>query len=70
MPIDSTDLAILATLLPTVQRLHGQRAPLIRWTATLTPHELQLLREWAQDQDPWVAQVLPQVPELFKMNRG
>ena len=27
MPIDGTDRAILATLMPTVQRLHGQRLP-------------------------------------------
>jgi hypothetical protein len=69
MPIDSTDLAILTALMPTVQRLHGQRAPLIRWTATLTPHELELLRGWAQNQDGWVAQILPRAPELFKRTR-
>ena len=70
MPIGDTDRAILAALMPTVQRLHGQRASLIRWTATLTPHELDLLRGWAQDQDTWVAQILPRVPELFKMRNG
>ena len=70
MPLDSTDLAILAILLSTVRRLHGQRAPLIRWTATLTPHELDLLHKWAQDQDTWVAQVLPPAPELYKIPKG
>jgi hypothetical protein len=70
MPIDGTDRAILATLMPTVQRLHGQRASLIRWTATLTPHELDLLRGWAQNQDAWVAQILPRMPELFKKRNG
>lgn len=70
MPIDRTDLAILTTLMPTVQRLHGQRAPLIRWTATLTPHELDLLRGWAQAQDTWVAQLLPGAPELFSRRKG
>jgi hypothetical protein len=68
--LDGADGAILATLMPTVQRLHGQRGPLIRWTATLTPHELELLRGWAQHQDAWVAQILPRVPELFKKRNG
>jgi hypothetical protein len=68
--LNGKDDAILATLMPTVQRLHGQRGPLIRWTATLTPHELELLRGWAQNQDAWVAQVLPRAPELFKKRNG
>jgi hypothetical protein len=60
--LDGTDGAILATLMPNLQRLQNDSRGLMQWIVTLNDRERLALMHWAPQRAPWLRSAIQRVP--------